>query len=244
MTKNILFSLIASCAVVAAVSLPVSAAQHEGHHGHHETHKHHATTHESHGTKHHTLQHLEHGHPAHSIKTDLEAKGKASNAKQQHKVHYRVTASKLCERTEPNVHSHKVGTLKKGTLVEVKELSHDGKWALCHTGTWVSTKYLEKNSEKHHGTNHLGDKVHAGQTSHMTHGVNHNTHNTHGLNATHGNTHGTHNTHGNHSMNVNHGTHHNVYGTYGMNHSAYGSHYTHGVHAYHGTNVKHHNAHA
>ena len=205
MTKNILLSLICCCALVAAFALPVNAAQHNQHHE---------------GNKHHSLGHLEHGHSAHSIKTELEAKEKAVKANKvshQHNVYYRVNASRLNERVAPGVKSHKVGSLKEGTLVEVKELSHDGKWALCHTGTWVSTKYLEKNSEKHHSVNHLGEKhgthvAHGNQTSHQG------THNTHGVT-----NHGMNNAYGNYAMHSTHGNQSSHYGTH-----AYGTNMTHG----------------
>jgi len=207
MTKNIMLSLICCCALVAAFALPVNAAQHNQHHE---------------GNKHHSLGHLEHGHTGHAIKTDLEAREKAvkaNKASHQHKVYYRVCASKLNERVAPGVSSHKVGSLKEGTLVEVKELSHDGKWALCHTGTWVSTKYLEKNSEKHHGINHLGEK--------------HGTHTAHGNKTSHHGTHGT--AHGTHAL-TNQGTH-NVHGSQALHSTnkthAYGTNMTYGNQAMH-----------
>ncbi|MCL2052376.1 MAG: SH3 domain-containing protein, partial [Lachnospiraceae bacterium] len=119
--------------------------------------------------------------------SELEARTKAPHL-QDNKVMYRVNASKLYERSGPGVSHKSVGTLRHGTLVEVKELSHDGKWALVHTGTWVSTKYLEKNSEKHQGISHLGEltpEYHAKYgTSAATHGM-YSSHAIHAIHSTH-----------------------------------------------------------
>ena len=55
---------------------------------------------------------------------------------------YTVTASQLNERTGPGTQFPRVGVLPRGTLLEIKEISADGKWALAHTGTWLSMQYL------------------------------------------------------------------------------------------------------
>jgi hypothetical protein len=159
MTKNILLSLMASSALVVAFALPVNAATAQlATTAHHTAIGQHAAAGKHYGTEH--LIGTEH-HAGHLIKTELEANKAhlAANKPAASKVLYRVKAAKLNERTGPGTNHHRVGSLKEGTLVEVKELSHDGKWALVHTGTWVSTKYLEKDSEKHTGMTHLGEKT-------------------------------------------------------------------------------------
>ena len=161
MTKNILLSLMASSALVVAFALPVNAATHTTQQtttAHHTATAQHTTAGQHYGTEH--LIGTEH-HAGHLIKTELEANKAhlAANKTVENKVLYRVKTEKLNERTGPGMNHKRVGSLKEGTLVEVKELSHDGKWALVHTGTWVSTKYLEKDSEKHTGMNHLGEKT-------------------------------------------------------------------------------------
>jgi len=98
---------------------------------------------------------------------------------------YSVNASHLNERSGPGANHKKIGTLRHGTLVEVKELSHDGKWALVHTGTWVSAKYLEKNSDKHHGISHLGELTHEYHAKHGTTAAKHGTHSSHAIHARH-----------------------------------------------------------
>ena len=181
MTKNILLSLMASFGLVLAFALPVQAAEHDGHHvAANDGAKHHATaaTHDGH----HATAAAHDKHPAtalhgHTIKSELEARANAPHD-QHNRVMYRVKTTTLNERSGPGEHYHKVGTLKQGTLVEVKELSENGKWALVHTGTWVYTKHLEKNGEKHQGMNHLGEP-------HAKAGTHHTTHATHGEHAKH-----------------------------------------------------------
>ncbi|MCL2252883.1 MAG: SH3 domain-containing protein [Lachnospiraceae bacterium] len=125
-------SFLAGAMLFVNLAVPVSAASHEAvkHEGTHHT--------TNHATAHTKKYHEGVNHP---IMHELEANTK---------VMYRVNAAKLNERTGPGVSHHKVGTLKKNTLVEIKELSPDGKWALAHTGTWLSVKYLEKDTPKHH----------------------------------------------------------------------------------------------
>ncbi|MCL2051513.1 MAG: cellulase family glycosylhydrolase [Lachnospiraceae bacterium] len=58
------------------------------------------------------------------------------------KTVYAVTANFLNERTGPGTSFPAVGRLRLGTILEIKEISADGRWALAHTGTWVSLQYL------------------------------------------------------------------------------------------------------
>jgi len=82
-----------------------------------------------------------------SIRQEIEAREKAPHDS-NNRVMYRVKASHLNERTGPGTRFPRVGTLARGTLLEIREVSQDGKWALAHTGTWLSVKYLEKDKNK------------------------------------------------------------------------------------------------
>jgi len=56
---------------------------------------------------------------------------------------YRVIATSLNERTGPGANFPRVGVLPRGTLLEIKQFSPCGQWALAHTGTWVAVRFLE-----------------------------------------------------------------------------------------------------
>ena len=57
---------------------------------------------------------------------------------------YQVTASLLNERSGPGMNFRRVGTLPRGTILEIKEFSPCGQWVLTHTGTWVAVRFLTK----------------------------------------------------------------------------------------------------
>jgi len=67
---------------------------------------------------------------------------KPAEVKQQPLL-YRVATASLNERTGPGVNFPRVGVLQNGTLLEIKQFSPCGQWALAHTGTWVSVRFLE-----------------------------------------------------------------------------------------------------
>ena len=58
------------------------------------------------------------------------------------KTIYAVNVNLLNERVGPGTSFPVVGRLRKDTILEIKEISPDGRWALAHTGTWVSMQYL------------------------------------------------------------------------------------------------------
>ena len=58
------------------------------------------------------------------------------------KTMYVVDTGSLNERTGPGTQYGRVGVLPRGTLLEIRQISPDGKWALAHTGTWISMQYL------------------------------------------------------------------------------------------------------
>ncbi|MCL2719320.1 MAG: cellulase family glycosylhydrolase [Lachnospiraceae bacterium] len=63
-------------------------------------------------------------------------------AKAPAKSIYTVTARSLNERTGPGTNFPTVGMLRQGTILEILEISADGRWALAHTGTWVSIQFI------------------------------------------------------------------------------------------------------
>ena len=202
-SAKVCLSIMAAVSLITTLALPVSATPHikhetehhvnhhgtehhkNAHHvtGHHTTNnahnvtKHHATNNAHHVNEHHATKHNAHhvtAHHGHNIKAELEARAKAPHSHHT-KLMYRVKASHLYERTGPGKHFHHVGKLKRGELVEIKELSQDGKWALAHTGTWLSTKYLEKDAHhaemaKKHGKHHVTHKEHAQHGNVQHHG--------------------------------------------------------------------------